>query len=110
MDSMHGLSSSRDESIAMGKKRVRRKLARGNIRRAKKVRARAIALAALHINESILLQLQAADLLSSREIANLLNDAKLTLRNAGEHVRDKSCVAASNIIELMLESYVSARP
>lgn len=106
----HDLSSSRAERVVMGKKRLRRKEARGSLRRAKKVRARAIALAALHINESMLLQLQAADLLSSREIANLLNDAKLTLRNAGEHVRDKSCLAASNIIELMLESYVQARP
>ena len=71
--------------------------------------ARAIALAALHVNEFILLQLQAVDLLSTREIYGLLKDAELTLRNAGEHVSDQNCLAASSIVETMLNGYLKSR-
>ncbi|MGX5851092.1 hypothetical protein ACWGTO_28920 [Mesorhizobium sp. PL10] len=68
-------------------------------------RPRAVALAALHVSESVLLELEASHLLSAAEIRGLLKDASTTLRNAADQVDNRSCAAASEIVESMRENF-----
>lgn len=68
-------------------------------------RPKAVALAALHVSESVLLELEASHLLSAAEIRGLLKDASKTLRNAADHVDNRSCAVASEIVESMRENF-----
>ncbi|AZN96424.1 hypothetical protein EJ066_03490 [Mesorhizobium sp. M9A.F.Ca.ET.002.03.1.2] len=68
-------------------------------------RPRAVALAALHVSESVLLELEASELLSSAEIRGLLKDASMTLRNAADQTDNRSCLIASEIVDSMRENF-----
>ncbi|OBQ71277.1 hypothetical protein EB233_27765 [Mesorhizobium erdmanii] len=68
-------------------------------------RPRAVALAALHVSESVLLELEASELLSARQIRGLLKDASTTLRNAAGQVDNRSCFIASEIVDSMRENF-----
>lgn len=70
-----------------------------------KAKPKAIALAALHITESLLLELEAAELLSPREIRGLLKDAMTTLQKAGRQEGLRSCTVASEIVSSIRERY-----
>ncbi|MER9592618.1 hypothetical protein NKI94_28130 [Mesorhizobium australicum] len=67
-------------------------------------RPRAVALAALHVSESVLLELEASELLSARQIRGLLKDASKTLRNAGQ-VDNRSSFIAAEIVDSMQETF-----
>jgi hypothetical protein len=68
-------------------------------------RPRAVALAALHVSESVLLELEASELLSAAQIRGLLKDASTTLRNAAVQVDNRSCLIASEIVDSMRENF-----
>ncbi|MBZ9670658.1 hypothetical protein FJ970_10245 [Mesorhizobium sp. B2-1-8] len=68
-------------------------------------RPRAVALAALHVSESVLLELEASELLSARQIRGLLKDASRTLRNAAGQVDNRSSFIAAEIVESMQENF-----
>lgn len=72
-------------------------------------RPRAIALAALHISESLLLELEASEILTAREIRGVLKDAAATLRNATDQVDNRSSLVASDIVESMRENFKRGR-
>jgi hypothetical protein len=72
-------------------------------------RPRAAALAALHISESLLLELEASEILTAREIRGVLKDAAATLRNATDQVDNGSSLAACDIVESMLENFKKGR-
>ncbi|ASY66015.1 hypothetical protein SJ05684_b50330 (plasmid) [Sinorhizobium sojae CCBAU 05684] len=93
-----------------GKKKSRNGCAarrRPNVLKAKR---KAIALAALHITESLLLELEASELLSPKEIRGLLKDAMTTLRKAGRQEGMRNCTVASDIVGSILEQYARSRP
>lgn len=73
-------------------------------------RPRAVALAALHVSESVLLELEASHLLSAAEIRGLLKDASTTLRNAADQADNRSCIVASEIVESMRENFKRNKP
>jgi hypothetical protein len=68
-------------------------------------RPRAIALAALHVSESLLLELEAYEVLSASEIRGLLKDAAITLRNAADQADNRSCLIAGETVESMRENF-----
>lgn len=75
-----------------------------------KAKPKAIALAALHITESLLLELEASELLSSKEIRGLLKDAMATLQKAGRQEGIRNCAVASDIVGSIREQYARLRP
>ncbi|ODR89662.1 hypothetical protein A8M32_20360 [Sinorhizobium alkalisoli] len=75
-----------------------------------KAKPKAIALAALHIMESLLLELEASELLSSKEIRGLLKDAMTTLQKAGRQEGMRNCTVASDIVGSIREQYARSRP
>jgi hypothetical protein len=84
------------------------KSAKGAARRQQQIlnaKPRAIALAALYISESVLLELQASEILSSKDIRGLLRDAATTLRGAGAQGKKKTCRAASEIVDSISRLY-----
>ncbi|QKC98594.1 hypothetical protein EB231_31090 [Mesorhizobium sp. NZP2298] len=89
-------------TMAKKKSRDRRS---GDLLKLLATRPRAVALAALHVSESVLLELEASEVLSPSEIRGLLRDASLTLRNAADHADNRSCLVASEIVESMRESF-----
>ncbi|MBP2234663.1 hypothetical protein J2Z31_001153 [Sinorhizobium kostiense] len=74
-----------------------------------KAKPKAIALAALHITESLLLELEAAELLSAKEIRGLLKDAVTTLQKAGRQQGLRSCTSAAEIVNAIREHYARSR-
>ncbi|WP_143748636.1 hypothetical protein [Mesorhizobium sophorae] len=88
----------------MAKKKARAR-ASGDLLKLLATRPRAVALAALHVSESVLLELEASELLSAAEIRGLLKDASTTLRNAADQVDNRSCLIASEIVDSMRESF-----
>ncbi|MFB9983913.1 hypothetical protein [Mesorhizobium kowhaii] len=88
----------------MAKKKARARPS-GDLLKLLATRPRAVALAALHVSESVLLELEASELLSAAEIRGLLKDASTTLRNAAEQVDNRSCLIASEIVESMRENF-----
>ena len=88
----------------MAKKKARAR-ASGDLLKLLATRPRAVALAALHVSESVLLELEASELLSAAEIRGLLRDASTTLRNAADQVDNRSCLIASEIVESMRENF-----
>jgi len=88
----------------MAKKKARTKPS-GDLLKLLATRPRAVALAALHVSESVLLELEASELLSAAEIRGLLRDASTTLRNAADQVDNRSCLIASEIVESMRENF-----
>ncbi|OHV81913.1 hypothetical protein [Ensifer sp. LCM 4579] len=75
-----------------------------------KAKPKAIALAALHITESLLLELEASELLSSKEIRGLLKDAMTTLQKAGRQEGMRNCTVAGDIVGSIREQYARSRP
>lgn len=71
-------------------------------------RPKAIALAALHVSESLLLELEASEVLTAREVKGVLKDAATTLRNAADQ-DSRSCFVASEIVESMREKFKKSR-
>jgi hypothetical protein len=71
---------------------------------------RAIALAALYICESILVELHSSEVLSSKEIRGLLKDAATTLRGAQTQGKKKTCLAASEIVTSISRQYQGRTP
>ena len=88
----------------MAKKKSRTRPS-GDLLKLLATRPRAVALAALHVSESVLLELEASQLLSAAEIRGLLRDASTTLRNAADQVDNRSCLIASEIVESMRENF-----
>jgi len=88
----------------MAKKKSRNRRS-GDLLKLLATRPRAVALAALHVNESVLLELEASEVLSAAEIRGLLRDASLTLRNAADQADNRSCLVASEIVESMRENF-----
>ncbi|TIN30643.1 MAG: hypothetical protein E5Y31_06445 [Mesorhizobium sp.] len=88
----------------MAKKKARARPS-GDLLKLLAARPRAVALAALHVSESVLLELEASELLSAAEIRGLLKDASTTLRNAAEQVDNRSCLIASEIVDSMRENF-----
>lgn len=88
----------------MAKKKARARPS-GDLLKLLATRPRAVALAALHVSESVLLELEASELLSAAEIRGLLKDASTTLRNAAEQVDNRSCLIASEIVDSMRENF-----
>ncbi|MBZ9892205.1 hypothetical protein LB559_30180 [Mesorhizobium sp. BR1-1-3] len=88
----------------MGKKKVRARPS-SDLLKLLATRPRAVALAALHVSESMLLEFEASELLSAAEIRGLLKDASMTLRNAAEQVDNRSCLIASEIVDSMRENF-----
>ncbi|WP_457154969.1 hypothetical protein [Mesorhizobium sp. P5_C1] len=86
-------------------KKKARARASGDLLKLLATRPRAVALAALHVSESVLLELEASELLSAAEIRGLLKDASTTLRNAADQVDNRSCLIASEIVDSMRESF-----
>ncbi|MDG4880904.1 hypothetical protein [Mesorhizobium sp. WSM4884] len=86
-------------------KRKSRARPNGDLVKLMATRPRAVALAALHVSESVLLELEASELLSAAEIRGLLRDASTTLRNAADEVDNRSCLVASKIVESMRENF-----
>jgi len=80
----------------MAKKKSRDRRS-GDLLKLLATRPRAVALAALHVSESVLLELEASEVLSPAEIRGLLRDASLTLRNAADQADNRSCLVASEI-------------
>ncbi|HXV31653.1 MAG TPA: hypothetical protein VD840_15110 [Sinorhizobium sp.] len=74
-----------------------------------KARPKAVALAALHITESLLLELEAAELLSPKEIRGLLKDAMTTLQKASAQEGVRSCAVASEIVGAIREQYTRSK-
>lgn len=72
-------------------------------------RPRGVALAALHVIESLLLELEASEILTAREIRGVLKDAATTLRNAAGEVDNRSCLVASEIVESMRENFKKSK-
>lgn len=66
--------------------------------------SRAVALAALYICESILLELEARDILEGRDVQGLLQDAMKTLAAAAE-TNGPDCLVASEIIRSLREGH-----
>jgi len=96
------LSDGWDATMAKRKSRAKPD---GDLVKLLATRPRAIALAALHVSESVLLELEASELLSAAEIRGLLKDASTTLRNAAGEVDNRSCLAASKIVDSMRENF-----
>ena len=88
----------------MGKKKSRARRS-GDLLKLLATRPRAVALAALHVSELVLLELEASELLSPTEIRGLLKDASSTLRNAADHADNRSCLVAAEIVESMRENF-----
>lgn len=88
-----------------------RKKSKNGQRRPKvlKARPKAIALAALHITESLLLELEAAEILSQKEIRGLLKDALTTLQKASRQEGTRNCAVASEIVYTIREQYTRSR-
>ena len=86
-------------------KRKSRARPSGDLLKLLATRPRAVALAALSVSESVLLELEASQLLSAAEIRGLLKDASTTLRNAADQVDNRSCAVASEIVESMRENF-----
>ncbi|MER8632984.1 hypothetical protein NKI77_23350 [Mesorhizobium opportunistum] len=72
-------------------------------------RPKAIALAALHLSEALLLELEASEILTAREIRGVLKDAATTLRNAATQVDNRSCMVASEMVEAIRESFKKSK-
>ncbi|MBZ9677700.1 hypothetical protein [Mesorhizobium sp. ES1-1] len=90
----------------MGKRKSRYKQG-GDLLVVQGNRPEAIALAALHVSEALLLELEASEILTAREIRGVLKDAATTLRNAG--VENRSCIVASEMIEALRESFKKSK-
>jgi len=88
----------------MGRKKSHAKPS-GDLRKLLATRPRAVALAALHVSESVLLELESSEILSASEIRGLLKDASTTLRNAANKADSRSCLVASEIIDSMRENF-----
>lgn len=68
-----------------------------------RARPKAIALAALYICESLLLELEEKKIVPSNDIEGLLKDAARTLRGANEDGNNRDGLAASEMIEAISE-------
>lgn len=66
---------------------------------------KAIALAALYIAESVLLELHSSQILSARDIQGLLNDALTALRYKEEKFGSKSYSMAREIVNCLFRQY-----
>lgn len=71
---------------------------------------RAIALAALYICESLLLELEEKKIVTGKDVEGLLKDAAKTLRGASDAGSDRDSLAASQIVEAISEQLERARP
>ncbi|MCT8999395.1 hypothetical protein [Chelativorans intermedius] len=66
---------------------------------------KAIALAALYISESLLLELHASQVLSTKDVEGLLTDALTALHNEEERFGKESCTMARKILHALFKQY-----
>lgn len=80
-------------------------------RRLLKAKPKAVALAALYVCESILLELEAAEILTANDVRGLLKDASRSLRQAGavEKKSKENWTKASEIVDTIREDFDRVR-